>query len=102
MEPHQAFLDAVGQATKVRLLNYVHEKYKNPPKDLEAAIERTANIVAVTREATIEALRAESELLIFKQAFGEPIPTLFVSGVLHALDVIQGKGSIIDSDTEED
>lgn len=100
MEPEQAFLDSVGQATKVRLLNYVHQKYKNPPKDIEAAIERTANIVAVTREATIEALKAEVEVLTFKQTFGEVIPTLFLAGVLHALDVIQGQGSIIGSTTD--
>lgn len=97
MEPYQAFLDPIGQATKVRLINYVNDKFKNPPKDLEAAIERTANIVAVTREATIEALKAEVEVLTFKQTFGEPIPTMFLAGVMHALDVIQGSGSIIGS-----
>lgn len=95
MEPKDAFLDEIGQATKIRLMNYVHEKFKNPPTDLEAAIERTANIVAVTREATIEALKGEVEALTFKQTFGEPVPTIFLAGVMHALDVIQGKGSII-------
>lgn len=102
MEPTHAFLDPVGQSIKVRLINYVHEKFKKPPKDIEAAIERTANIVAVTREATIEALKGEIEVMLFKQTFGEPIPTLFISGVMHALDVIQGKGSIIDLTTDED
>jgi hypothetical protein len=103
MEPTHAFLDPVGQSIKVRLMNYVHEKFKNPPKDIEAAIERTANIVAVTREATIEALKGEVEVLGFKSAMGEDIPTMFFAGVLHALDVIQGQGSIIGSvDTDED
>lgn len=100
MEPDHAFLDPVGQATKVRLINYVNEKFVKPPKDLEAAIERTANIVAVTREASIEALKAEVEVLTFKQTFGEDIPTMFLAGVMHALDVIQGSGSIIGSSTD--
>lgn len=103
VESDHAFLDPVGQSIKIRLINYVQERFKNPPKDLEAAIERTANIVAVTREATIEALKAEAEVLTFKQAFGDPIPPMFLAGVLHAIEVTQGQGSIIGlSNTEED
>jgi hypothetical protein len=95
VEPKDAFLDPVGQSIKVRLINHVIEKYKKPPKDLEAAVERTANIVAVTREATIEALKGEVEVLGFKSAMGDGIPPMFFAGVLHALEVIQGQASMI-------
>ena len=102
VESEHAFLDSVGQSTKIRLMNYVNQRFKNPPKDLEAAIERTANIVAVTREATIEALKGEVEVLGFKSAMGENIPPMFFAGVLHALDVIQGKGSMIGSEDKDE
>lgn len=95
MDNAEVFEDAVGQAIKQRLLNFAAKKYSNPNLEvIETLVNRTRNIVAITREATLEALKAEGELLIFKQTFDEPIPTLFISGVLHSIDVIQGKGLI--------
>lgn len=95
LDNSQVFEDAVGQAIKRRLLNFAVTKYNNPdPEVMEAAVNRTKNVVAITREAILEALKAESELLIFKQTFNEPIPTLFISGVLHSIDVIQGEGIV--------
>jgi CBS-domain-containing membrane protein len=102
VEPKDAFLDPVGQSIKIRLINHVIQKSKKPPKDIEAAVERTANIVAVTREATIEALKGEVEVLGFKSATGDNIPPMFFAGVLHALEVIQGNGSMIGIVDDED
>lgn len=95
MDNSEVFKDAVGQAIKRRLLNFAATKYSNPdPEVMEALVNRTRNVVAITREAILEALKAEGELLIFKQTFDEPIPTLFISGLLHSIDVIQGEGVI--------
>jgi hypothetical protein len=92
----EVFQDELGQAIKTRLMNYALEKNKDTDiEKLERHIENTATVVQITREAIIEALKAESEVLIFKQTFQEAVPTLFISGVLHALDVIQGNGSVM-------
>lgn len=95
IDKSRVFEDAVGLAIKTRLLNFASTKYNNPdPEVMEALVNRTRNVVAITREAILEALKAEGELLIFKQTFDEPIPTLFISGVLHSIDVIQGEGIV--------
>lgn len=86
------FQDFVGQSIKTRLFNYALETNQNKDhKTINRAVNRTDKIVEITREAILEALKAESELLVFKQACGESIPTLFVSGILHAIDVIEGQ-----------
>lgn len=96
MEP-KVFQDELGKTIKTRLMNYAIEK--NTKTNLEVllrSVNNTEKIVEITREAIAQALKGEIELLIFKQTFNEPIPTLFISGVMHALDVLNGEGFIGD------
>lgn len=89
------FQDVVGQTIKTRLFNYALETGKNQDHNaINRAVNRTDKIVEITREAILEALKAESELLVFKQTFGDEIPTLFISGVLHSIDIVDGKPSV--------
>jgi hypothetical protein len=92
----EVFNDDIGQAIYARLLNYAIEKNQGKPiSALKKQITKTENIVGITKETLLQALKAESEVLIFKQTFGEEIPTLFISGVLHAIDVLEGGGSVM-------
>ena len=94
MEP-EVFKDEIGRAIKTRLMNYAIEKNRKTNLEiLERSVNNTEKIVEITRETILEALKGEVELLIFKQTFDEPIPTLFVSGVMHAIDVVNGEGFI--------
>lgn len=97
LEEPIVFRDIVGQAIKMRLMNYAFSKYTNVnPETINNSIDRLSNVVEITREAILEALKGETELLIFKQTFDEPVPTLFISGVMHAIDVVDGKHSVSD------
>lgn len=92
----EIFDDPVGQRIKALLINYA--LYKDPTrsiKSIEASVDKTHQIVAFTRQACIDALSAEADVLCFRQVTGEPIPIDFVSGILHSAQVISGKDSII-------
>jgi len=90
------FNDEIGQHIKIRLMNYALDKYKGHDlKDIENSINSAAKIIEIAREAIVERLKAESEVLTFKQYMGDEVPMLFIAGVLHALDTIEGKGSVI-------
>ena len=90
------FNDEIGQHIKIRLLNYAVNKYKGHQiEQINQSINSAAKIVEITREAIVERLKAESEVLTFKQYMGDDVPLLFISGVLHALDTIEGTGSVI-------
>jgi hypothetical protein len=92
----EVFRDEIGQAVFNRLMNYALETNKSKPiSKLEKHINDTAKVVEITKETLLQALKAEVEVLIFKQTFSEDVPTLFISGVLHAIDVIEGNGSVI-------
>jgi hypothetical protein len=94
MEP-KVFQDELGKTIKTRLMNYALEKNtKTNSEVLLRSVNNTEKIVEITREAIAQALKGEIELLIFKQTFNEPIPTLFISGVMHAVDVLNGEGFI--------
>jgi hypothetical protein len=91
----EVFRDELGSAIKTRLMNYAIEKNRKTNLEiLERSVNNTEKIVEITRETILQALKGEVELLIFKQTFNEPIPTLFVSGVMHAIDVVNGEGFI--------
>jgi hypothetical protein len=93
----EVFDDPVGQRIKSLLMNYALENYSGAPDSLEASVERTHLIVSFARQAAIDTLNAEIEVMTFRNAnAGEPqIPTLFIAGLLHAADVIGGRGSVI-------
>lgn len=92
----EVFDDPVGQRVKSFLMNYAMEHYDTPPERLEPGINGTHLIVGLTRQAVIDSLMAEVEVMSFRNANGEhQIPTLFIAGVLHAVDVASGKGSVI-------
>jgi hypothetical protein len=92
----EIFRDEIGQAIFNRLMNYALEtNNKKPISKLEKHINDTAKVVEITKETLLEALKAEVEVLIFKQTFSEEIPTLFISGVLHSIDVLEGNGSVM-------
>ena len=93
----EVFDDPVGQRIKSLLMNYAMEHYDTPPERLEAGINGTHHIVALCRQAVIDSVMAEVEVMSFKNANSKEhqIPTLFITGVLHAVDVAAGKGSVI-------
>ena len=92
----EVFDDPVGQRIKSLLMNYAMEHYETPPEKLEPGINGTHLIVGFTRQAVIDSMMAEVEVMSFRNANGEhQIPTLFIAGVLHAVDVASGKGSVI-------
>lgn len=92
----EVFDDPVGQRIKALLMNYAMEHYNSSPEQLEPGINQTHLIVGFTRQAVIDSLMAEVEVMTFRNANGEhQIPTLFIAGILHAADVAGGQGSVI-------
>lgn len=91
----EIFQDPVGQNIKARLMNYALENYKGKPKQLEESVDRTHRIIEIAREAIKDSLDAEISVLSFRHAEGDEVPLLFISGLMHAMDVINGKTSII-------
>jgi hypothetical protein len=92
----EVFRDEIGQAIFNRLMNYALEtNNKKPVSKLEKHINDTAKVVEITKETLLQALKAEVEVLVFKQTFSEEIPTLFISGVLHAIDVLESNGTVM-------
>jgi hypothetical protein len=92
----EVFNDPVGQRIKALLMNYAMEHYNRTPEQLEPGIDQTHLIVGFTRQAIIDSLMAEVEVMTFRNVNDEhQIPTLFIAGVLHAVDVAGGKGSVI-------
>lgn len=91
------FDDPVGQRIKALLMNYALENYSGKPESIEASVDRTHLIVSFARQAIIDSLMAEVEVMSFRNANStdHQIPTLFIAGVLHAVDVAGGKGSVI-------
>lgn len=100
----EVFSDSIGQGIKAKLMNYAAEHYSTPPDQLEAAVDRTHLIVGAAREACIEALETEVSVMTFRNINSEEdvIPITFLAGVLHALDVLKGGHSIIDTKIEEE
>ena len=95
----EVFNDPVGQRIKALLMNYAMEHYDKTPEQLEPGIDQTHLIVGFTRQAIIDSLMAEVEVMTFRNVNDEhQIPTLFIAGVLHAVDVAAGKGSVIGKD----
>ena len=93
----EIFDDPVGQRIKALLMNYALEHYDSTPEQLEPGINQTHMIVGFTRQAVIDSLMAEVEVMTFRNvnSTDAQIPTLFIAGVLHAADVAGGKGSVI-------
>ena len=93
----EVFSDPVGQRIKALLMNYALEHYDRTPEQLESGIDQTHLIVGFTRQAIIDSLMAEVEVMTFRNVNSteHQIPTLFIAGVLHAVDVAGGKGSVI-------
>jgi hypothetical protein len=92
----EVFDDPVGQRIKALLMNYALEHYDRSPEQLEPNIDQTHLIVGFARQAVIDSLMAEVEVMTFRNVNDEhQIPTLFIAGVLHAVDVAGGKGSVI-------
>jgi len=90
------FQDEVGETIKQRLIGFAAEAYDNPNYDrIAQAVKQSSHVVAIARDAIEDYLKGESQVLLFRQAQGDEIPTLFIAGVLHAIDVIEGKGSVI-------
>lgn len=93
----EVFDDPVGQRIKSLLMNYALEHYSGKPESIEASVDRTHLIVSFARQAIIDSIMAEVEVMSFRNANSSDaqIPTLFIAGVLHAADVATGKGSVI-------
>jgi hypothetical protein len=90
------FTDEIGQRIKTLMRNFATDHYGHEIDGLEDSLDRTRVIVGLARRAILDALDAEVSVMCFRNANGvEQIPTLFIGGVLHAQDVIQGKGSIV-------
>ena len=93
----EVFDDPVGQRIKSLLMNYALENYSGKPESIEASVDRTHLIVSFARQAIIDSIMAEVEVMSFRNANSTDaqIPTLFIAGILHAADVASGKGSVI-------
>lgn len=90
------FADEVGQRIKTLMRNFATDHYGHEIEGLEESLDRTRVIVGLARRAMVDALDAEVSVMCFRNANQqEQIPTLFIGGVLHAQDVIQGRGSIV-------
>jgi hypothetical protein len=81
----EIFDDLPGQRIKALMINY-HQ------------------IVTLTRQACVDVLEAEADVLCFRQVMGEAIPMEFISGVIHASRImssdnsIMGKGWIVEEE----
>ena len=93
----EVFNDPVGQRIKSLLMNYAIDHYEGKPDALEDSIDRTHLIFSFVRQAVIDSMMAEVEVMTFRNANSQEfqIPMLFIAGVLHAVDVASGKGSVI-------
>lgn len=95
----EVFDDPLGQRIKALMMNYAIEKEPTRALDsIERSVNKTYRIVEFIRQATIDFLDAEADVLCFRQVMGDPVPVEFVSGILHASRVISGDNSIIGRD----
>lgn len=93
----EIFDDPVGQRIKSLLMNWAIEHYDGSIESIEASVDKTHLIVSFARQAVVDSIMAEVEVMSFRNANerDKMIPTLFIAGVLHAADVASGKGSVI-------
>ena len=100
----EIFDDLPGQRIKALLINHGLQNTKLPQKKIEASVDKTHQIVTLTRQACVDVLEAEADVLCFRQVMGEPIPMEFISGVIHAARImsadnsIMGKGWIVEQE----
>jgi len=98
----KVFDDPVGQRIKALMINYALQE--NPDnnysiKSLEKSVEKTHKIVEFARQGLVDSLQAEADVLCFRRVSGDQnIPIDFISGILHAVDVITGDKTIIGND----
>lgn len=95
----EIFNDTLGKRIYNMMIDHALEHGIPNDKSLHKDIDKTHKIVEITRQATADVVNAEAETFFFRMANGEEVPYLFVAGILHAVDVING-GSIMGQDYE--
>ena len=91
----EIFDDLPGQRIKALMINHGLETTKLPQKKIEASVDKTHQIVTLTRQACVDVLEAEADVLCFRQVMGEAIPMEFISGVIHASRIMSADNSIM-------
>jgi hypothetical protein len=91
----EIFDDLPGQRIKALMINHGLENTKYSQKKIEASVDKTHQIVTLTRQACVDVLEAEADVLCFRQVMGEAIPMEFISGVMHASTIMSAGNSII-------
>lgn len=95
---HKVFEDLVGQRTKELMRHYANSGRRPiDPEELEEAINDQYKIVELTRKAITDILEAETEVLCMRMLEKE-IPTVFISGVIHATEIIKSGNLIMGND----
>jgi type III secretory pathway component EscU len=91
----EVFDDSIGQRIKALMINYGIETTKLPVNQIEESVNKTHQIVSFSRQACVDVLNAEADILCFRQVMGDGIPVEFISGVIHASRVLSHDNSII-------
>lgn len=97
-EKSKVFDDLVGQRTKELMRHYANSGPREiDPEELEEAINAQHKIVELTRKAITDILEAETEVLCMRMLENQ-IPTVFISGVIHATEIIKSGNLIMGND----
>jgi transcriptional regulator of acetoin/glycerol metabolism len=95
----KVFDDLVGQRTKELMRNYANSGTRPiDQEELEEAINAQHKIVELTRQAITDILEAETEVLCMRMIQDKNIPTVFISGVIHATEIIKSGNLIMGND----
>jgi type III secretory pathway component EscU len=97
----EVFHDSIGQRIKALMINYGLETTKLPIDKIEESVDKTHQIVSFSRQACVDVLNAEADILCFRQVMGDKIPMEFISGVIHASRVLSHDNSIIGKGWDE-
>jgi len=96
-------VDLVDGRINALMHNYILSR--NPKADweeIENAIDRVETIKSIVRQACIDIVQGEIETMLMRNAMADAeespiqVPIAFISGVMHAKDILAGGNSVSD------
>lgn len=64
-------------------------------EEVQKAVEKTKVITHIAKTACVDILQGELDLLLWRDSTGNKIPSIFIAGIMHAIDVLEVDDSIV-------
>lgn len=86
----------IGERIKNKLIKYAYDlEYKGAHDDLVDQIEMLAPVVEIVKKSIIDVIQGEVEVLATRDEAKSKTYTMFMSGLLHAKEIIKNDDSLI-------